>query len=133
MKKFLALIALVSVLSADSFELGMQAYEDEAYAKAYKLWEPLALEGHVEAQRNLAMLLEDGDGITQDAQKAIYWYEKAAAQGDINAQLVLAMSYCYGDGVTKDLKSCANWAYKAKEQGENVAILVQEFDLQVYR
>ncbi|CAB4440975.1 unnamed protein product [Rhizophagus irregularis] len=40
------------------------------------------------AQYNLALMFE-GDGITKDIGKAIYWYEKSAEQGDLDAKVKL--------------------------------------------
>ncbi len=132
MKKSLILIILTLTLSANSFDKAQEAYDNEDYKKAATLMKPLADGGHVEAQTSLAVMYEDGDGVSQDTKKALYWYKKAAAQGDIDSQLILAMSYCHGDGVGKDLKSCAKWAKMAKSQGENVAILWSEFNLGNY-
>ena len=39
-----------------------------------------------DAQNNLAVLYENGDGIDKDIDKAIYWYKKSAEQGFQDAQ-----------------------------------------------
>ena len=129
MKTVLLSLLLVLGLSANSFEAGDEAYENEDFKKAFSLWESAAKKGDRRSQVSLAVMYEDGDDIPQDSAKALYWYEKAALQGDIDSQLILAMSYCYGDGVKKNVKTCAKWAKMAKDRGANVAILWSEFKL----
>jgi len=131
-KKSLILLLLTLTLSASTFDKAQEAYENEDYKKAAALMKPLAESGHMKAQTCLAVMYEDGDGVPQDANKALHWYKKAAIQGDVDSQLILAMSYCHGDGVGKNLKTCAKWAKMAKDQGENVAILWSEFNLGKY-
>ena len=49
-----------------------------------------AEQGDADAQCNLGMCYEDGDGVEKDLQKAIEWYTKAANQGNTNAKQALA-------------------------------------------
>ena len=133
MKQAIVLLLLTLSLQAGNFEKGQEAYDNEDYTTAATYWIPLAKAGNVEAQTNLAVMYEEGEGVAQDSSKAIFWYQKAAQQGDIDSQLLLAMSYCYGDGVAKDLSVCAKWAKMAKDSGENVAILWTEFNLGKYQ
>ncbi|UZO03807.1 uncharacterized protein OCT59_024209 [Rhizophagus irregularis] len=57
--------------------------------KAFELYQNAAILGDDTAQFNLALMYEEGDGITKDIGKAIYWYEKSAKQGDQDAQIKL--------------------------------------------
>jgi len=41
--------------------------------------------GNIKAQFNLALLYENGEGIEQNLEKALYWYQKAAENGDAKA------------------------------------------------
>ena len=50
----------MGVVSAGAFEQGMALFEKKNYAAAQKLWQPLAKEGDVRAQYNLALLLLKG-------------------------------------------------------------------------
>ena len=45
-------------------------------------YEKAAVQGDADAQYNLGALYENGQGITQDYDKARTWYEKVAAQTD---------------------------------------------------
>ncbi|MCW8932534.1 MAG: hypothetical protein OQL19_20165 [Gammaproteobacteria bacterium] len=47
----------VSIASADDLELGIRFFEQQDYAKAKKLWQPLAHQGDARAQYNMALLL----------------------------------------------------------------------------
>lgn len=51
-------------------------------AKTYELFLQAAQKGHARAMKNLAVMLDMGDGIKQDQEQALYWYRKAAAAGD---------------------------------------------------
>ncbi len=133
MRQTLMLLLIAMSLNAGNFEKGQDAYDNEDYNMAATYWIPLAKSGNIEAQTNLAVMYEEGEGVAQDNAKALFWYQKAAKQGDIDSQLLLAMSYCHGDGVAKDLTTCAKWAKMAKDSGENVAILWVEFDLAKYQ
>jgi TPR repeat protein len=41
--------------------------------------------GNDVAQYNLALMYENGDGITENLNQAIYWYKKSAKQGYLGA------------------------------------------------
>jgi len=69
--------------------------------------------GDPNAQFNLTLLYD----ITQDHNKAVYWYTKAAEQGIAGAQYNLALLYHEGQGVPQDYNKAAYWYTKAAEQG----------------
>jgi uncharacterized protein len=68
--------------------------------------------GNAEAQFNLGVLYEQGNGVPKDYVQAVNWYRKAAEQGDTDAQLMLGLMYVAGDAV-----QATNWFRKAAEQG----------------
>ena len=96
-----------------------------------------AQNGNAEAQYNLALAYENGNGMTKDLSEAVKWYRKAAEQGhagaqkelktaelllnaqngNAEAQYKLAQAYEKGSGVTKDLTEAMAWYHKAAEQG----------------
>ncbi|EGE27627.1 tetratricopeptide repeat family protein, partial [Moraxella catarrhalis O35E] len=52
-----------------------------AYAKIIKIGEwytKAANQGYADAQFNLALMYYEGQGVSQDDQKAVEWYTKAA-------------------------------------------------------
>jgi hypothetical protein len=64
-----------------------QAYARGDYATAFKIWLPLAEQGSVQAQRNVARMYERGEWVAQDSQAAREWYSRAAAQGARDAAM----------------------------------------------
>lgn len=57
-----------------------------------------ACEGHAEAQRNLAIMFKNGQGVAQNDVEAVRWLEKAAKQGHPMAQRNLAIMLEAGRG-----------------------------------
>ena len=76
-----------------------------------------AEQGHAEAQFNLGVCYETGDGVAKNSKEAVKWYRKAAEQGHANAQNNLGFCYGTGEGVTKNSKEAVKWYRKAAEQG----------------
>jgi len=58
--------------SAGAFEQGMASFEKKNYAAAQKLWQPLAKQGDVRAQYNLAILLFKGQKKQQNLKAKEY-------------------------------------------------------------
>lgn len=48
-----------------------------------------AEQGDAEAQFDLGVMYDYGDGVAKDKAKAVYWYTKAAEQGNAEAQKAL--------------------------------------------
>ena len=71
-----------------------------------------------EAQYNLAIMYDEGDGIEQDKQKAVYWYTKAAKQGLSEAQYNLVLLYDKGDGIEQN-RSLAKKYYQQACDGDS--------------
>ena len=90
MSRFSRLLCCALFVSAQAFggayDDGVAAYDQGQYATALSLWLPLAEQGNVAAQYNVAVLYEKGLGVAQDYVAAARWYAKAAAQGDPEAQ-----------------------------------------------
>ena len=66
-------------------------------------------------------MYNNGDGILQNPNKAIYWYRKSAEQGYKKAQYSLGERYYHGYGVEQDRKSAAYWMKKSYENGNEMA------------
>ena len=93
----------------DDLQEGWNAYKNNDYKKAYKLWLPLAEQGNVTAQYNLGHMYEKGKGVPQDYNEAVRLYHLSAEQGDVDAQLKLGVSYGMGRGVPKDYALAHMW------------------------
>ena len=95
-----------------AFEQGLDAYDQGRFDLAYSLWLPLAQQGRVAAQFNVATLLEEGKGVAKSDVEAGQWYSKAAEQGDIASALKVAAMYESGIGLPADTEKARFW-YRA--------------------
>lgn len=84
------LLALAAPATAGPFEEAQAAHKLYDYATALELLQPLADQGHAEAQKLLGFMYEIGHGVPQDYFKAASWYGKAVAQGNAYARVRLA-------------------------------------------
>ncbi|QGX98451.1 sel1 repeat family protein [Roseovarius faecimaris] len=98
-----SIILILSLLAAPA--LAQSEAEVEAarllhiegdFDTALKVLIPAANAGNPVAQNVLGVSYEDGMGVPQDINKAIYWYEAAAAQGLGRAMHSLGVLYRYG-------------------------------------
>ncbi len=127
-KATLAGLALIAALFA-GFTLGLTApawagwdeataaYQRGDYATALREWRPLAKQGDADAQYNLGIMYERGQGVPQDDAEAVKWYCKAAEQGYASAQFNLGNMYGEGQGVPQDYAEAVKWYRRAAEQG----------------
>ena len=120
MKKLtLALLLTLTCATAwaADFDKGLAAYEAGDFATALAEWKPLAGQGYANAQYNLALMYDSGQGVIEDDKEAVKWYRLAAEQGVANAQYNLGLMYDSGQGVIQDDKEAAKWYRLAAEQG----------------
>lgn len=104
------------------------------YVKAREWWQKAAERGHVNAQCNLGIIYDLGDGVSQDYGAAIEWYQKAAEQGAVNAQISLGEMYEKGLGVAENPQAAYMLYYlaqlcgseKAGEKMHNIEALLTE-------
>ena len=61
-----ASLCVSTLVSASTFEQGLDAYDKGKYSVAVELWTRLANEGHQGAQFNLAVMYEQGVGVGKD-------------------------------------------------------------------
>lgn len=96
--------------------------EKKDYRMIAKLLEQAAKLDHPNAQYNLAVMYQKGDGVEQDMQKAFFWYEKAAEANLAIAQYNLGMIYFEGAIVPKDEVKAKELWQKAANQGLEAAV-----------
>ena len=104
--KRIGLIALLCLLNSVSVTA-----DDFSDTKA------LAEQGYADAQYNLAIKYDKGEGVAQDYTEAVKWYRKAAGQGLAEAQFNLANMLAKGEGVPQDYAEAVKWYRKAAGQG----------------
>ena len=69
----------------------------------------LAENGNVDAQYNIARMLQDGDGAAKNPSEAAAWFRKAAEQGDKESQYYLGLMYLRGEGVAANEAEAHKW------------------------
>ncbi len=109
------------------FAKGFDAVTSGDYATALKEFEPLAEQGHAFAQYNLALMYENGQGVTQDYKTAVKWYKLAAEWGYLDAQYSLGVMYYEGHGVIQDYVRAHMWANIVASNGSENAVKLRTF------
>lgn len=113
---FLLLAASYPVAAhAGPYEDGDAAFRSRNYEAALKLWQPLAENGHAEAQLGVATLYNSGLGVAMDYDRAFQWFSKAAEQGSPRAEYMLAAMYRDGKGVAQDHDKAVLYFRKAAD------------------
>jgi uncharacterized protein len=74
---------------ADSWKEATAAFAHKEYAKAMKLFKPLAEKGNALAQYNIALMHKMGLGVPKSEKEARKWARLAAKQGHADAQLLM--------------------------------------------
>jgi uncharacterized protein len=74
-----------------------------------------ANKGDANAQFNLGLMYEYGQGVPQDYEEAVKWYKKAAEQNFAGAQYNLGLLCEDGKGLPQDYKESVKWYTKAAE------------------
>ncbi len=95
--------------------------EREDVLEAVKWFEKAALQGHVQAQFELAMALKLGRGTLQDYAAAGRWFAAAARQQHVAAQYHMGRLHRIGEGVELDLVRAYAWFNRAAAQGHGAA------------
>ncbi len=86
-----------------------------------------AEQGDANAQFNLGLRYDDGDGVPENDREAVRWYRMAAEQGHAAAQFTLGTMYSRGRDVPENDQEAVKWYRMAAEQGHVDA----QFDLGV--
>ena len=71
----------------------------------------------IEAQCNLGICYEHGQGLGIDYIAAVKWYREAAERGSLQAQHNLAAFYVNGNGVVRDYVMAYAWLNLSAAQG----------------
>ena len=93
----------------DSVQKGRLAYEKGDYGTALQIFTPLAQEGDLVAQLNLAKMYREGRGVSKNYKAAVKWFNLSAAQGNAVAQYHLGVAYSFGLGVVPDYEIALKW------------------------
>ena len=103
------LLTAVSAAYAGPVRDGASAFHRQDYARAARIFLPLAARGDAQAQTYLGFLYAQGQGVPQSYVEAAYWYRRAAEQGNATAQYWLGLMYDKGHGVPPDVIKAYKW------------------------
>ncbi len=124
MKRFVALCLMaVAFATAPAFadwQKGLRAYLLDDYKTALRELQPLAEQGHADAQNFLGQMYYNGEGVSQNYSEAFKWYKLSAEQGESDSQFELAWMYDKGEGVPQNYKQAVKW-YRLVAEGGNSA------------
>jgi len=114
---FLEMKKTIPIAQDINFSSGMAAFEAKHFSRAMGLLHPIAESGNADAQHRVAIMLQNGLGVTPNAQKAAYWMRAAAEQGHALAQHGLGFMYLEGECLDQDEREALDWFRRAAEQG----------------
>ena len=84
---------LTKLLAAALLALGLNQAVWADDASDFRQTLQLAEQGNADAQYNLGVMYDNGQGVRQDYAEAARWYRKAAEQGNAKAQYNLGSMY----------------------------------------
>jgi TPR repeat protein len=100
-----------------NFSLGLEAYKEGKFRRAFDAWNLGAYEGNTEAQFNLGVLYLEGTGVERNAEQARTWFMKAAEKNHVLAQYNLGHMALSGMGSEKNIQEAIKWWKLAAEGG----------------
>lgn len=103
------------------YDKALQSYSCVDYQKAFDLFRSSAEAGHGLSQYMMGIMLEQGQGTTEDVSAAFNWYMTAAKQGLTDAYYALGDMYSRGVAVGKDPLQAYVWFDLAARGGHKLA------------
>ena len=113
-----------------AFRQGLSAYHSGDFAKALKIWLPLAQNEDAPSQAGIGFMYRRGLGVVADNRKAAYWLRKAAEHGQPEGQMMLGSLYFDGAGVEKSYVKAYAWCDLAQDGGNADAQMCRDAALQ---
>ena len=83
-------------------------------------------QGDMDAKRELANRLIEGNGVPQNHTKAVALLEDCVALGDADAMLMLAKCRAFGYGVGRDAERAESLISEAANKGNHEALFLME-------
>ncbi|AWM79156.1 hypothetical protein DKL61_01590 [Gammaproteobacteria bacterium ESL0073] len=90
-------------------------YDQGDYQTVITLLNKLAEQGNAQAMNNLGYMYANGEGVTTDNTRAMYWMLKAAKGGSMQAMKNLGFAYYDGKIVIKDEQQSLDWFSKCAQ------------------
>jgi TPR repeat protein len=125
MIKEILLLLVLSFISfvthADEYDLAVEAYKSGDYAKAFPIYEKLALAGDVDAQSDLGIMYAQGYGVSKNISEAVKWWTKAADMGQNKAQGYLGGIYSSETSGMLNYKKAFKYYSLSAEQNDAIS------------
>ena len=86
----------------------------------------LVAQGDMDAKRELAIRLMEGNGVPQNHPKAVALLEDCVALGDADAMLVLAKCCAFGYGMEQDVERAESLISEAAKKGNHEAMCLMK-------
>ena len=83
-------------------------------------------QGDMDAKRELAIRLMEGNGVPQNHPKAVALLEDCVALGDVDAMLILSKCCAYGRGIEHDAKRAESLICEAASKGTHEALCLMK-------
>ncbi len=84
------------------------------------------VQGDVDAKRELARRLMEGNGVPQNHSKAVALLEDCVALGDADAMLILAKCCAFGHGMEQDVERAESLISEAANKGNKEALCLMK-------
>ena len=115
-------VALIASPSWSADKPSKAETDESLYAETLKVLHPAAEKGDADAQFQLGLIYDQGQGVPIDPEQAAVWFTKLAEQGHVGAQHALGTYYELGKGVQQDDAQAVKWFEAAAQQGDARAI-----------
>lgn len=115
---FVVLAAVVGAPAAADWAEVRRAFEAGDAVALMAALRPLAESGDADAQFNMGILHDTGQGVPQDYREAARWYAAAGDQNHPTAQYNLGLLYFEGKGVERDQAKALDLYRRAARNGD---------------
>ncbi|KAL0211466.1 hypothetical protein P9112_009764 [Eukaryota sp. TZLM1-RC] len=100
---------------------------EENYPEAVEFYEEAAIANHSAAANELGKLYQEGVGVTQNDELALFLFKKAADLTNTEAMINLSKCYESGQRTQQDVAKAVHWCERAKQRGvEDVSELLDQ-------
>jgi TPR repeat protein len=116
-------VELVIDLAATDLVRAKELYASGNHPAAAALFRVAAADGSPDAMYHVALLHEQGRGVTRDDAEAAQWYRKSADAGHVRAMARVGQVYELGrGGITRDYAESVRWYRRGADGGDGRAM-----------
>ena len=114
----IVLVAVIGAPAAADWAEVRRAFDAGDAVALMAALRPLAESGDADAQFNMGILHDTGQGVPQDYREAARWYAAASGQSHSTAQYNLGLLYFEGKGVERDQAKALDLYRRAARNGD---------------